>query len=159
MSRRQNSDKLPATTADNNSASRKLNWRGEWIVNSGERWHNLKVLRNRHQIRESYISPGKLTHHLVLVYFGAPSRQQTLFEGRNYNLLQTNGDVSVIPAFSSMRSLYDEAEQDDVYLHLEPEFIKKVALESDLNPDKIELVTTMGAKNPQIKQLSTLAFD
>lgn len=138
---------------------KKFNWRGQWTASSGDRWQNLKVIRNRHQIRESYVLPGKLTNHLILVYMGAPSRQQTVFEGRNYNILQTRGDVAVMPALSSIRSEYDEVEQDDIYLHLEPEFLKKTALGADLNPDNIELVTTLGTRNPQIEQLANLAFD
>jgi hypothetical protein len=43
------------------------------------------------------------------------------------NTLQTSGDVVLIPAQSTLRSVYDDVEQDDIYLHLEPDFIKKVA--------------------------------
>ncbi len=138
---------------------RRFNWRGNWVANSGDRWQHLKVIRNRHTIRESYIPPDRLTFHLVTVYMGAPSRQQTSFENRNFNILQTRGDVAIIPALCTMRSWYDEVEQDDVYLHLEPNFIRKVALESDLNPDKVELITNFGKRNPQIAQLAQLAFD
>lgn len=141
------------------AAFRQFNWRGDWLVNSADRWRNLKVIRNRHRVRESLIKPGKLTSHLVLVYMGAPSRQQTVFEGRNYNVLQTNGDVGLIPALSAMRSWYDEAEQDDVYLHLEPDFLKKVALECDADPDQVELITTFGARKPLIEQIAQLAFN
>lgn len=147
------------TQAEEGKVRKKFNWRGNWIANSGDRWRNLKVIRNRHTVRASYIPPDKLTFHLVTVYMGAPSRQQTSFEGRNFNLLQTRGDVAIIPALCTMRSWYDEVEQDDVYLHLAPNYIKKVALESDLNPDKVELVTTFGKRNPHIAQLAQLAFD
>ncbi|MDQ4120466.1 MAG: helix-turn-helix domain-containing protein [Acidobacteriota bacterium] len=137
---------------------RRFNWRGNWIADSGDRWRNLKVIRNRHRVRESVIAPGKLTFHLITVYMGAPSRQQTRFENRNLNILQTSGDVVVIPAQTTLRSVYDDVEQDDIYLHLEPDFIKKTALESDLNPDGTELVPILGTRNPQIEQLAKLAF-
>jgi len=129
------------------------------MVNSGNRWPNLKVIRNRHRVRESNIKPGKLTFHLITVYMGAPSRQQALYSGRNYNLLQTAGNVAVIPAAAALQSWYDDVEQDDVYLHLEPDFIRQVASGADLNPDKVELVTTLDSRSPLIESLARMAFD
>ena len=141
-----------------NSTTR-YNWRGDWIVNSGDRWRNLKVIRNRHQIRESYIKPDKLTFHLITAYMGAPSRQQAQYSGRNYNILQTAGNVAVIPAACALQSWYDAVEQDDIYLHLEPEFIKSVAAGADLNPDKVEILTTLETRSPVIESLARMAFD
>ena len=135
------------------------NWRGEWIVNSRDRWRNLKVIRNRHHVRESYIKPDKLTYHLITVYTGAPSRQQAIFSGRNFNILQTAGNVAVIPAASTLQSWYDEVEQDDIYLHLEPEFIKSVAAGADLNPDQTEIITSLETRSPVIESMARMAFD
>jgi AraC family transcriptional regulator len=138
---------------------KRYNWRGDWIVNSGNRWQNLKVIRNRHHIRESYITPGKLTYHLITVYMGAPSHQQAIFSGRNFNILQTAGSVAVIPAGSALQSWYDETEQDDVYLHLEPEFIKSVALGAELNPDNTEIIASLETRSPVIESMARMAFD
>ena len=135
------------------------NWRGDWVVNSRDRWQNLKVIRNRHQVRESVIKPDKLSYHLITVYMGAPSRQQALLSGRNYNILQTAGNVAVISAATALKSWYDEAEQDDVYLHLEPEFVKSVAAGAEMNPDKIEIVTTLDSRSPVVESLARMAFD
>ncbi|HEX8196565.1 MAG TPA: helix-turn-helix domain-containing protein [Pyrinomonadaceae bacterium] len=159
MNREKDEISQQSTGADDVKNRRRFNWRGNWIADSGDRWRNLKVIRNRHSVRESVIAPGKLTFHLITVYMGAPSRQQTRFENRNLNTLQTRGDVVLIPAQSTLRSIYDDVEQDDIYLHLEPDFIKKVALESDLNPDRIELVPIFGTRNPHIEQLAKLAFE
>ncbi|MDQ3132400.1 MAG: AraC family transcriptional regulator [Acidobacteriota bacterium] len=137
----------------------RYNWRGDWIVNSGDRWENLKVIRNRHHIRESYIKPGKLIYHLITVYMGAPSRQQAIFSGRNYNILQTAGNVAVMPAGCSLQSWYDEVEQDDIYLHLEPEFIKSVAAGAELDPDKTEIITSLETRSPGIELMARMAFD
>lgn len=144
---------------DEGRAETRHNWRGDWIVNSRDRWKNLKVLRNRHQVRESVIKPDKLTYHLVTVYMGAPSRQQALLSGRNYNILQTAGNVAVISAATPLKSWYDEAEQDDIYLHLEPEFIRETAIGADLNPDKIEIVTSLDSRSPIIESMARMAFD
>lgn len=144
---------------DEGRAESRHNWRGNWTVNSRDRWQNLKVIRNRHQVRESVIKPDKLTYHLVTVYMGAPSRQQALLSGRNYNILQTAGNVAVISAATALKSWYDEAEQDDIYLHLEPDFIKNTALGADLNPDKIEIVTSLDSRSPVIESMARIAFD
>lgn len=144
---------------DDGRAESGHNWRGDWIVNSRDRWQNLKVIRNRHQVRESVIKPDKLTYHLITVYMGAPSRQQALLSGRNHNFLQTVGNVAVISAATALKSWYDEAEQDDIYLHLEPEFIRETALGADLNPDKIEIVTTLDSRSPVIESMARMAFD
>ena len=144
---------------DEGRAETRHNWRGDWIINSRDRWQNLKVIRNRHQVRESVIKPDKLTYHLITVYMGSPSRQQSLLSGRNYNILQTAGNVAVISAACALRSWYDEAEQDDVYLHLEPEFVRRVALGADLNPDKIEIITTLDSRSPLIESMARMAFD
>jgi AraC family transcriptional regulator len=91
---------------------------------------------------------------------GAPSRQQSILSGRNYNILQSAGNVAVISAATALRSWYDEVEQDDIYLHLEPEFIKRVGAESaGLNPDKIEIVTSLDSRSPVIESMARLAFD
>jgi AraC family transcriptional regulator len=135
------------------------NWRGDWIVNSRDRWRNLKVIRNAHHVRESTIKPGKLTFHLITVYMGAPSRQQTIFSGRNYNILQTAGNVAVIPAATALDSWYDDVEQDDIYLHLEPDFVKSVAAGADLNPDKTEIITSLETRSPIIESMARMAFD
>ncbi len=140
-------------------AEKRYNWRGDWTVNSGDRWKNLKVIRNQHKVRESYIKPDKLTFHLITVYMGTPSRQQSLFSGRNYNILQTAGNVSVISEASGMRSHYDDAEQDDIYLHLEPDFVRSVAEGADLNPHKIEIVTSLESRSPIIESMARMAFD
>ena len=145
---------------DEGRTETRYNWRGDWIVNSRNRWQNLKVIRNRHHVRESVIKPDKLTYHLITVYMGAPSRQQSILSGRNYNILQSAGNVAVISAATVLRSWYDEVEQDDIYLHLEPEFIKKVAAESaDLNPDRVEIVTSLDSRSPIIESMARLAFD
>lgn len=135
------------------------NWRGDWVVNSRDRWQNLKVIRNCHHVRESVIKPDKLTFHLITVYMGAPSRQQTVFSGRNYNILQSAGNVAVIPAATALNSWYDEVEQDDIYLHLEPDFVKSVAAGADLNPDKTEIVTSLETRSPIIESMARMAFD
>lgn len=156
----ENTDKKRKTPkVDEGRAETRHNWRGDWVINSRERWQNLKVIRNRHQVRESVIKPDKLTYHLITVYMGAPSRQQSLFSGRNYNILQTAGNVAVISAATALRSWYDEAEQDDIYLHLEPEFIKQTAAGADLNPDKIEITTTLDSRSPAIESMARMAFD
>ena len=145
---------------DEDRTGTRYNWRGDWIVNSRDRWQNLKVIRNRHHIRESVIKPDKLTYHLITVYMGAPSRQQSILSGRNCNILQSAGNVAVISAATALRSWYDEVEQDDIYLHLEPEFIKRVAAESaDLNPDKVEIITSLDSRNPVIESMARMAFD
>ncbi|MGC2238339.1 MAG: AraC family transcriptional regulator [Pyrinomonadaceae bacterium] len=154
MSRRQTE-----TKANEGRIGTRYNWRGDWIVNSRDRWQNLKVIRNRHHIRESYIKPDKLTFHLITVYMGAPSRQQARLSGRNFNILQTAGNVAVISAATALDSWYDDAEQDDIYLHLEPEFIKSVAAGANINPDKVEIITTLDSRSPIIESMARMAFD
>jgi AraC family transcriptional regulator len=131
-------------------------WIGDANVNSGSRWKNLRVLRLKHTTREAYLPP--LPYNLILVYQGAPSRQHTRLDGKNLQFLQRSGSVTVTPAFQTMMSWYDDTEQDDVYLHLTPEYLKKTALESDLNPDKIELVDAFCVHNPQIEHIAALAL-
>ncbi len=130
----------PSKTDEGRTKTR-YNWRGDWIVNSRDRWKNLKVIRNRHHIRESYIKPDKLTYNLITVYMGAPSRQQALLSGQQLqhsaNRRKCHRDFSEATA---LQSWYDEVEQDDVYLHLEPEFVKSVAEGAEMNPDKVEII-------------------
>jgi AraC family transcriptional regulator len=137
----------------------RYNWRGNWIVNSRDRWQNLKVIRNRHHVRESLIKPDKLTYHLITVYMGAPSRQQSILSGRNFNILQSAGNVAVISAATALKSWYDEVEQDDIYLHLEPEFIRRTAEGAELNPDKVEIITSLESRSPIIESMARMAFD
>lgn len=152
-------DKYQEPRIAKNETEARYNWRGDWTVNSGNRWKNLKVIRNRHRDRESYIKPDKLTYHLITVYMGKPSRQQSRFSGRNYNILQTAGNVSVISEASGLRSSYDEAQQDDIYLHLEPDFVKSVAEGSDMKLSNVEIVTSLESRSPIIESMARMAFD
>ena len=159
MSSEKTNNQSQTSRVDEGRTATRHNWRGDWTVNSRDRWQNLKVIRNRHQVRESVIKPDKLTYHLITVYMGAPSRQQALLSGRNYNVLQTAGNVAVISAATALKSWYDEAEQDDIYLHLEPEFVRQTAEGADLNSDKIEIVTTLDSRSPIIETMARMAFD
>ena len=136
---------------------RAYHWIGSSNANSGSRWKNLRVLRLKHKTREAYLPP--LPYNLILVYQGNPSRQHTRLDGKNLYFLQTKGSVTITPAFQTMMSWYDETEQDDVYLHLTPEFIQKTALELDFNPEKTELTDAFCVHNPQIEHLAFLALD
>lgn len=148
-----------AEKIDEGRTETRYNWRGDWIVNSRDRWQNLKVIRNRHHVRESFLKPDKLVFHLITVYMGAPSRQQARLSGRNFNILQTAGNVAVISAASPLQSWYDDVEQDDIYLHLEPEFIRSVAAGANMNPDKVEIITTLDSRSPVIESMARMAFD
>jgi AraC family transcriptional regulator len=153
------SSKRTKEKIDEGRTETRYNWRGDWIINSRDRWQNLKVIRNRHHIRESYIRPDKLTYHLITVYMGAPSRQQAILSGRNFNILQSAGNVAVISAATALQSWYDEMEQDDIYLHLEPDFVKKAAEGAGLNPDKVEIITSLESRSPLIESMARMAFD
>ncbi len=159
MSDERKKNKYQNPRVPENKSEQRYNWRGDWTVNSGNRWKNLKVIRNRHRNRESYIKPDKLTYHLITVYMGKPSRQQSLFSGRNFNILQTAGNVSVISEASGLRSSYDDAQQDDIYLHLEPDFVRSVAEGADLNSNGLEIVTSLESRSPIIESMARLAFD
>ncbi len=146
-----------AMTESNWRQKKVLRWVGSADLNSGDRWQNLRVMRLRHTCREAFLQP--LPYHLILLYQGHPSRQQTRFAGKTLNFLQTKNDVTITPAFTTMRSWYDETEQEDVYLHLPLDFVRNIALGLEMNPDRVELIPAFCQRSPQIEHLAWLAVD
>ncbi|CAA9522747.1 MAG: Transcriptional regulator, AraC family [uncultured Rubrobacteraceae bacterium] len=98
--------------------------------------------------------PG-LPEHLVMVNVGRPYRLEERLDGRVYRTFGVRGDVALIPAGTptEFRSLSPERQTvESLAISLDPVFVRRVA-EADLNADGVELIGTLGGRDPEIERI------
>jgi AraC family transcriptional regulator len=99
--------------------------------------------------------PG-LPEHLIMVNAGRPYRLEERLDGRVYRTFGVKGDVALIPAGmpTEFRSLSSERQTvESLAISLDPDFVRRVAAEADLNPDGVELIGTLGGRDPEIERI------
>jgi AraC family transcriptional regulator len=107
------------------------------------------------RVVEEVSVPG-LPEHLIMVNVGRPYRMEERLDGRVYRTFGVRGDVALIPAGTptEFRSLSPEHQTvESLAISLDPGFLRRVAAEADLNPDGLELIGTLGGRDPEIERI------
>jgi AraC family transcriptional regulator len=107
------------------------------------------------QVVEEVMMPG-LPEHLVMVNVGRPYRLEERLGGRVYRTFGVKGDVAIIPAGTptEFRSLSPEGQTvESLAINLDPDFVRRVAAEADLDPDRMELIGTLGGRDPGLERI------
>ncbi len=108
------------------------------------------------RVVEEVVMPG-LPEHLVMVNLGRPYRLEERLDGRLYRTSGVRGDVALVPAGTPVefRSLSPEGQKvENLAISLAPAFVRRVAEEADVDPDGVELIGTLGGRDPEIERIA-----
>jgi len=107
------------------------------------------------RVVDEVVLPG-LPEHVVMVNVGRPYRLEERLDGRVYRTFGVRGDVALIPAGTptEFRSLAPERQSVESFaMGLDPAFVCRIAEEAEVDPDGIELVGTLGGRDPEIEHI------
>jgi AraC family transcriptional regulator len=107
------------------------------------------------RVVEEVSVPG-LPEHVVMLNVGRPYRLEERLDGRVYRTFGVKGDVALVPAGTptEFRSPSREGQTvESLAISLDPGFVRRVAAEADLDPDGVELIGTLGGRDPEIERI------
>jgi AraC family transcriptional regulator len=125
----------------------------EHIVQSsrGRGWHELDVAEVIHPL-DDFALPA-LPCHVLVINLGSPSGIQEQRVGRQSHL--ETGNLVILPAGAPTSwHVEREGEVRHLHLYLSPTLIQKIAVSADINPDRVELIDTLGVFDPQIETIA-----
>ena len=108
------------------------------------------------RVVEEVVMPG-LPEHLVMVNLGRPYRLEERLDGRLYRTSGVRGDVALVPAGTPVefRSPSPEGQKvESLAISLAPAFVRRVAEEAEVDPDGVELIGTLGGRDPEIERIA-----
>jgi AraC family transcriptional regulator len=108
------------------------------------------------RVVEEVVLPG-LPEHLVMVNLGRPYRLEERLDGRVYRTSGVRGDVALVPAGTPVefRALSPEGQKvESLAISLAPAFVRRVAEEANVDPDGVELIGTLGGRDPEIERIA-----
>jgi AraC family transcriptional regulator len=115
---------------------------------------NVRVGRLVREVDEVSL-PG-LPEHLVMVNLGRPFKLEERLDGRVYRTSGARGDVAFVPAGTPAEFLALKSEPqpvESITIGLDPDFLRRVAEGSEIDPDGFELVGTLGGRDPEIERV------
>ena len=120
----------------------------------GRSWENIAAARIVRDVEE--LAMPALPDHVVLVNVGRPYNMEERLDGRVYRTSGVRGDVAIIPAgtpaeFRSARPGQQRVES--LAMGLDPAFVRRAAEGADIDPDGLELVGTLGGRDPEIERI------
>lgn len=125
----------------------------EQIVQSSRSkgWHGIDIAEILHP-HEDFALPA-IPRHILVVNLSSPIEIKERLVGRQAHL--GTGNLVILPAGAPTAwHLEPQGEVRHLHLYLSPAFIHKIAVESDMNPDTLELIPAMGTPDPQIESIA-----
>lgn len=119
-------------------------------------WNSVDIAEIVHP-DDDFVLPA-IPRHVLVVNLGSPAEIREQLIGRQGHL--GAGNLVIMPAGApSHWHLERHGEVRHLHLYLAPTFIKRVAVEADLNPDRVELLDVTGVSDPQIEMLALSFLD
>lgn len=92
--------------------------------------------------------------HRIIVHLGSPLHVTRKIGGRVERKYVTKGAVTVIPAGQATEWQFEVREAHEALLmYVSPTFVRQVAVEADLDADKVEVVNALGVHDTRIEQI------
>lgn len=120
----------------------------------GRSWKGVSVARLCEVVDE--VSSPALASHTIFINVGQPYRLEEKLDGRVYRTSGVRGDVAIIPAGTpaEARSREKEPQKVDCFVvNLDPGFVFETAERADVDSGGIELVGTLGSRDPAIERV------
>jgi AraC family transcriptional regulator len=93
-----------------------------------------------------------ISDHLLVFHLGRPIHVEEHLRGQEGRLGQ--GSLTILPAEAPTQwQLGRQGDVRHLHLFLRPAFIGRVAAEAGVNPDRVEIVPTIGARDPRFEQI------
>ncbi len=92
------------------------------------------------------------TAHLISLHAGAPVRTSCVRGGRSYVALLTRGDIEIVPVGEGGYWV-DEGPAEYLLMRVDPGFLNKVASGLGLDPNSVEVLPRVQARDPQLEHL------
>jgi AraC family transcriptional regulator len=124
------------------------------LSSKGGKWKNVAGMRLRQVIDE--VAVPALSNHAVLMSIGRPYRLEEKLGERLYRTSGIKGDVAVIPAGvpTEFRSREPEPQRVETFvMQLNQAFLRNIVEGADVDPDGVELVGSLGGRDPTIEQI------
>jgi AraC family transcriptional regulator len=119
------------------------------VSSGGRRWHGLDAAEILHP-DDDFACPA-IPRHVLVFNLGSPMEATELRTGCA-GRLGTGGGVMILPAGKPREwHLHHRGEVRHLHLYLDPELVRGVAAEADLNPDRVEVVDAFGAHDPWLE--------
>jgi AraC family transcriptional regulator len=123
------------------------------LSSSGRGWSGVDAAEVHHP-RDDFGLPA-IPYHVLVVNLGSPFKVKERLRGRQGYM--DSGGIVVLPAEApSEWHLERQGEVRHLHLYLDPALVRGVADGAGLDPDKAELVETVGVRNPQIEHAAML---
>jgi AraC family transcriptional regulator len=95
-----------------------------------------------------------ISSHAIMVNIGSPFRLEERLDGRLYTTFGNKGDIAIVPAGRPIEfSAQKPQEVESFIMHLDSAFVHGIAEAEGLNPEDIELVGSVGGRDPKLEQL------
>lgn len=119
------------------------------LLSSGSRgWTGVDAAEIRHP-QDEFGTPA-IPRHVLVVNLGSPFEAREKLRGREGHL--GPGGIVVLPAGAPREwHLERRGEVRHLHLYLDPALVRGVASGAGLDPDKAELVETLGVRDPRIE--------
>jgi len=93
-----------------------------------------------------------ISDHLLVFHLGRPIHVEEQLRGQEGRLGE--GSLTIVPAEAPTRwQLGGRGDVRHLHLFLQPAFIDAVAAEAGVYPDRVEIVPTIGARDPRFEQI------
>jgi AraC family transcriptional regulator len=117
-------------------------------------WRNISATRLTRDIDE--VAVPALPDHAVLMNVGQPYRLEEELDGRAHRTFGVKGDVAIVPAGvpTEFRSREREPQKvESLVMYLDRTFVRGIAEGVGVDPARVELVGTLGARDPEIERI------
>lgn len=125
----------------------------EQIVQSsrGKCWPGVDIAEIVHPLDDFALPP--IPQHVLVIHLSGPIEITERRAGRHGHL-ETGGLVILPAGAPSTWHLDRRGEVRHLHLYLAPSLLQRIATEADLNPDTLELLETLGTRDPQVEAIA-----
>jgi AraC family transcriptional regulator len=116
-------------------------------------WGDVSAARVR-QVVDEVVVPANPSH-AIMVNIGSPFRLEERLDGRLYKTFGNKGDIAVVPAGQPIEfSAREPQEVESFMMYLNSDLIGRIAEGEGLDPDGIEVIGSVGGRDPRLEQIS-----
>ena len=115
-------------------------------------WGSVSAARVGQVVDE--VAVPAVSSHAIMVNIGSPFRMEERLDGRLYRTFGNKGDIAVVPAGLPIEfSAREPQGVESFIMYLGSSFVQAIAEREGLHPDAIELIGSVGGRDPRLEQI------